>query len=246
MSLDPPALIRAHWAPPQDRSLTRPAQAAREIEALAASLRPGDRLGTKHELRARCRVSVGTFNEALRMVQSRGIVRVKPGPGGGVFVDSPSPMVRLGNSMLALDEDAASVADAIRLRDAIDPLVVEDAMEHANASQITAMRTELRRMKAAVDAGDSTAFVHANWALHARIADASPSPMLRSLYSSLLDIVESHLLSVLPADEQPLPEYVQYRYDLHAALVDAIADGDRKALDLIAEHNTSMPRVELS
>jgi len=31
-------------------------------------------------------------------------------------------MVRLGNSMLALDDDAASVADAVRLRDALDPL----------------------------------------------------------------------------------------------------------------------------
>jgi hypothetical protein len=39
---------------------------------------------------------------------------------------------------------------------------------------------------------------------------------------------------------QPLPEYIRQRYDLHAALVDAIAEGDVKALDLIAEHNARL------
>ena len=36
------------------------------------------------------------------------------------------------------------------------------------------------------------------------------------------------------------PEYIRQRYELHAALVDAIADGDVKALDLIAEHGTRL------
>ena len=239
MTVDPPALRRSDWAPPSQRNLTRPEQAAEEIASLAAALAPGERLGTKIELRVRCGVSVGTFNEALRMVQSRGIVRVKPGPGGGLFAGDPSPMVRLGNSMLALDTDAASVADAVRLRDAIDPLLVEDALTHAKAKDIKAMRAELQKMKRAANARDSTAFVHANWALHARIAAVSPSPIMRSLYSSLLEMIESHLLSVLPTDEQPLPEYIQSRYELHAELVEAIADRNLRALDLIAEHNTT-------
>ena len=64
------------------------------------------------------------------------------------------------------------------------------------------------------------------------------SSLLRPLYLSLLEMAGSHLLSARPAEEQPLPEYIQQRHELHAALVDAIADGDVKALDLIAEHNT--------
>jgi hypothetical protein len=71
-------------------------------------------------------------------------------------------MVRLGNSVLALDEDAASVADAVRIRDALDPLLVEDALRHASPDDLTAMRRELARMRAAATALDGTAFVHAN------------------------------------------------------------------------------------
>lgn len=37
-------------------------------------------------------------------------------------------MVRLGNSMMALDKDAASFAGVVRLRDEIDPLLVDDAL----------------------------------------------------------------------------------------------------------------------
>ena len=240
-----PALRRADWAPrtaPVAASpSTRPEQAAENLAAVAAGAEPGERLGTKEELRLSCGVSVGTFNEALRLVQARGIVTVRPGRIGGVFASRQTPMVRLGNSVLALDEDATSVADAVRLRDALDPLLVEDALRHASAHDLTGMRQELKRMSKAVADLDSTAFIHANWALHARIAGVSPNAMLQSLYLSLLEIIESHTLSVQPVDEQPLPEYIAGRYDLHAALVDAIAERDAThALHLIREHNTTM------
>src|SRR2546430_9196320 len=110
MTSDIPALRREDWEPRRWRQLSRPEQAAEEIATLAANLEPGARLGTKDEIRAHCGVSVGTFNEALRLAQQRGIVRVKSGPGGGLFADRQSPLVRLGNSMLAVDQDAASVA----------------------------------------------------------------------------------------------------------------------------------------
>lgn len=76
-------------------------------------------------------------------------------------------------------------------------------------------------------------------ALHARIAEVSPSPILRSLYLSLLEVVESHLLSVQPIDEQPLPDYIDARSELHATLVEAIEAGDPRALDLIAQHRAT-------
>ena len=224
---------------PGDRNQTRPEQAAEQLARMVASLQPGDRLGTKDELRGACGVSVGTFNEALRMVQARGLVTVRSGPGGGLFASRQSPVVRLGNSMLALDDDAASVADAVRLRNALDPLLVEDALEHASAHDVNALRTELAQMKAAADCGDSTAFVRANWGLHARIADITPNAILCSFYLNLLEIIESHLLAVQPVEDAPLPEYIHSRYVLHADLVDAIAAHDVKALELIREHNTT-------
>jgi len=242
MTTDPLALRRADWDRRRsERSHTQPERAATLLSELASAAEPGDRLGSKAELRAACGVSVGTFNEALRIAQTRGLVTVRPGPGGGLFASQQSAMVRLGNSMLALDDEAASVAEAVRLRDALDPLLVEDALEHVSAHGIAALRSALEQMKLAADEGDNTAFVRANWALHARIAESSPSPILRSFYLNLLEIIESHLLAVQPYADEPLREYIHDRYELHAELVEAIAARDPRALTLIREHNTTGP-----
>ncbi len=246
---DAPALRPQDWHPHRRAGAGRPAPRLSRAESAAAQLigiadgaAPGDRLGSKEELRASCQVSVGTFNEAVRIAQSRGIISVRPGPGGGVFAAAQSPMVRLGNSVLALDADETPVAEAVRIRDALDPLLIEDALWHASPADIAELREILTDMESAVRRYDPIGFVHANWSLHARIAAISPHAVLRSLYINLLDQIESHTLAVLPASEQPLPDYVAARHALHVALIDALEQRDRdRALTLTAEHNTSNP-----
>lgn len=217
---------------------TRAELAAQQIAALAETAEPGSRLGTKEELRALCNVSAGTLNETLRLLQSRGIITVRPGPGGGVFTAEQSPMVRLANSVLALDSQQADVSNAIRIREALDPLLIEDALWHASPADIALFREQLAAMEAAVAANDPIAFIHANWRLHARIADVSPNELLRSLYTNLLDLIESHTLALHPGGERPIHDHIAQRYDLHRDLVDAIDRRDRpEALRLIHDHN---------
>ncbi|MGW0937549.1 FadR/GntR family transcriptional regulator [Streptomyces sp. NPDC002666] len=232
-------------ATPRQTPSGRAERAAEKVAELVESVPPGSRLGTKEHLRTLCGVSVGTFNEALRLLQARGLVTVKPGPGGGLFSAEQSPMVRLGNSVLALDARANDVADAVRIRDALDPLLIEDALWHASPADIAGLGRHITAMKHAVDAEDPVAFVHANWRLHAAIATISPNALLSSLYTHLLDLIESHTLTVLPTSEQPLGEYIAHRHELHRDLVDALDRRDRdEALRLIHEHNTSLKPSE--
>jgi len=240
MVLEAAAFRRAGWQQPgAQSSATRPEQAAEQLAGIASAAEPGSRLGTKEELRAVCGVSVGTFNEALRLVQARGLVTVRVGRAGGLFASRQSPLVRLGNSVLAIDGDALSVADAVRIRDVLDPLVVQDAVRHRSAGDLDALRRGLQRMRAAAYALDENEFLRANWALHAITARVSPSVMLRSFYLGLLEMIESHTLSVQSVDGHPLPEYLEGRYRLHADLVSAIAEQDEpRALGLIRTHNT--------
>ena len=240
-----PAYRRSDWQfPGSSPAATRPEQAAEQLAELAASAEPGSRLGTKEELRALCGVSVGTFNEALRLAQARGLVTVRAGRVGGLFASRQSPLVRLANSVLAIDDDALSVADAVRIRVALEPLLVEDALRHRSVGDAEALRQGLARMRAVADAIDGDGFLHANWAMHARIAAISPSVMLRSFYLSLLEMIESHTLSVHLADEHPLPEYLDGRYRLHADLVAAIVEQDAgRALGLLRMHNATAAPV---
>jgi len=231
------AFRRSDWEHPAGRS--RAEQAADHVAGLAAGAPPGTRLGTKEDVRARCGVSVGTFNEALRLLQTRQVVTVRPGPGGGLFVTDQPATVRLGNSLLELDAGQATVADAIRVRNALDPLLIEDALWHASPADLAVLRGCLEPMAAAVASRDPAAFAHANWQLHAQIAAISPSQLLRSLYSSLLEIIERHTRSVLPAEGTSLPGYIEERYQLHADLVTALERRDAaEAGRLIALHKT--------
>jgi DNA-binding FadR family transcriptional regulator len=237
-----PALRRSEWrtATGKGRPASRSEQVARVIAASVKTIGPGGRLGTKEELRMRCGVSVGTLNEAIRLLQSRGLVSVRPGPGGGLFACEPPPMVRLGNVMLALDSRAASVSDAVRIRNALDALLIEDAVWHANPADIVVLQERLFDLASAAEIGDGIAFLHANCALHAQIAAVSPNTMLSSIYVGLLDVIEAHTLAVVPAAGDPLPDSLLQRYRLHVRLVEAIAVQDPAgALDVLAEHNAT-------
>lgn len=223
-----------------DAGLSRPEQTALVIGRLAEQLPPGARIGTKRELQERCGVSKGTFNEALQILQARGVITLRSGPGGGLFAAKPTPIARLGNSILALDAAQADVSGAVRIRDALDPLLIDDALEYGSAADIARMRMSLDEMQAAIDADDPMAFVRANWDLHAAIARITPDTVLRTLYLSLLEVIESHTLAVEEATEKSLPEYIVERHKLHVELVEALDRRDReRARQLIAEHSTT-------
>lgn len=222
---------------PRGGTQSRTEIATAAIIAIAQRHPAGTRLGTKEALRRECGVSVGTFNEALALAQSRGYVAMKPGPGGGIFVNEQTAFARLGNSMLALDTAEPSVADAIRIRDALDPLLIDDAIDAATTADISMMREKLSGMRQAIEAAEYLAFVRNNWALHRVIAEASPSWILRSMYLGVLGMLETHAVSVASRGTE-LPDYIQARFELHEQIVDALDARDRDlARELIIRHN---------
>lgn len=221
-SVEPPALRRAAW---ERAAASRAEGAAEHIATMIARAEPGERLGTKDELRAACGVSVGTFNETLRLLQSRGLVTVRPGPGGGLFAAEQSLMRRLGNSVLALDAhsaDGVRAEEVRRIRDALSPLLVEDALWHASPADIAALRRELAELATAVRTSDPVAFAAADHRLRSRLLAVSPDGLLRSLYATLLPLAGPE------ADDR-----LQERYEHHVALIDALEAHDRtRALGL--------------
>ncbi|MCE0764907.1 FCD domain-containing protein [Pseudonocardia kujensis] len=235
-----PLVRRAALAP------SRADQVAAQLSEVIAKLRPGERLGTKNELRERTGVSVGTFNETLRILQSQGQIELRRGPHGGLFVAERSPMAQLGHAVLQLDTNAASVTEAMDIRDVLDPLLIQDAIEHHSSHHLALMREQLDHMAAAVRDDDGIAFLHANWQLHAVIADVSPRPILKAFYVSLLNLIEQHTIAIASdRAERPLAGFHQKRYRVHVQLVDAIASGDvRAAGRVLHKHNAGIARPE--
>jgi len=211
---------------------------AREIEGhiVGDGLAPGERLGTKEDLRRRFGVAVATVNEAVRLLEMRGLTEVRPGPGGGVFVATSGTRVAVKRSGLE-SWGPARFADCQAVRNGLEPLVCREAAEHRATEDLRALRRILAAMQRHV--ADPAAYMELNWALHRRIAKLCRNAPLHSIYLTLLDFLEDGL-AVAELDASAADADLE----VHRRLVDAIAAGPGPRLEAaIARHADAPMRL---
>jgi DNA-binding FadR family transcriptional regulator len=206
--------------------MSRAEAVARNLETAISdgTIPAGSRLGTKDDLRRRFGVAAGTLNEAIRLLQIRGLVEARPGPGGGLFASSPSPAARLAQLVLGFREQGATASDCLVVRAALEPLVATDAAEHADADDVAELRAILDRMAPLV--GDVPAFLRAAWDLHRRVARISPNAVLASAYVTVLDFAQDRLELHAVAPDETVARAAEASLAVYAELVDAVAAGD--------------------
>ena len=224
----------------QSSRLSRAEALAREIEEeIAAGIRnTGDRLGTKDDLRLRFGVAVATVNEAIKLLDTRGLVEARPGPGGGVFVASPASRKRGGPMIMGFEWTGAGLDDYIEVRNALEPPIYNHAMHYRTEADVRALRVIVASMAAHLD--QPRACARYNTAFHRRVARLCPNIPLRSFYVTLLDFYEQDLVAA-----QGMPEVLNPdNAEVHQHLVDAIEARDPAVLAAaIRDHDTN--RLEL-
>jgi len=211
-----------------------------EIEDTIArdSLPAGYRIGTKQELCERYRVASATLAEAMRVLRARGVIEVRPGPGGGLFVANQSPLIRLAHSVLKLREGGATVNEIVAVLDALDEAVLRDAAQHRtdqDLAELDALIAELAEVW-----GDPVAGLHCNWRLHRRIAQISPNAVLRTFYLNLVDYIEAESVGESSTfDVMGFHPDTDERLQIHRDLVEAIRTRDESLQrDSIVRHRT--------
>lgn len=194
-----------------------------EKEIAEGRLDVGERIGTKSDLRARYGVSPATVNEAIKLLRGKGLVEIRPGPGGGVFVTQPPPLVRFGHKFLGFTGESITMADSLAVRAALDELVAVDAALHRTRSDVKHMRDIVAKMKDQKD--DPLERLRLSWSLHRAMAETSPNELLSTLYSSLIDYTTARLADVVPDPEQ-MNDGGSRSHEVHSELVEAIAAQD--------------------
>lgn len=199
------------------------ADVAERIAQQVATMEPYTRLGTKDELRRQTGVAAATLNEALRMLESQGLVTMKTGPRGGVFAAEPDPLVRIGQAIVKVRADDTSVQDAITVRNALEPLTVLDAARHRRAADLKKIRAAMQVVEDSTH--DDLAFARAIWDFHRAIYEAGRNDILKSVCLGLIEIVSTHVKEIVAKT----PEQRQARVDTHRALLEAIESQDLEA-----------------
>jgi DNA-binding FadR family transcriptional regulator len=203
-----------------------------ENEILTNGLTRGDRLGTKDEIRVRFRVAAATVNEALRILEMKGLVEARPGPGGGVFVSAPAVQVKLNHLILGFKAGDTPFSDCLAVRNALEPLVCREASQYCDARLARRLRSIVGQMERHVS--DPARFLKLNWELHRHMARAARNQPLKALYLTLLDFVEGELSDVRGDEHFDARENLA----VHRELVEAIVAGDPKRLARASEAHT--------
>jgi DNA-binding FadR family transcriptional regulator len=152
----------------------------------------GSLLGTKSVLCKKYSVAAGTMNEALRILQVRGIIDFKPGPNGGVFVASGARRSRWAESLVGGQEAPEQMATYISIQDALEELVVVTAARNCTPDDAQRLRTSLDTLRAAEHPPE---VMTAIWQVDRAIARATGNRILDEVYSSVLDGLERSLSS---------------------------------------------------
>jgi GntR family transcriptional regulator, transcriptional repressor for pyruvate dehydrogenase complex len=199
-----------------------------EGEITGGTLRPGDRLGTKSDLRRRFGVAAATINEAVRLLEMRGLLVARPGPGGGIFVTSAPARVRLNQFVLGYRWGEATVADYHVLRNALEPLVCREAAAYRRPADVAELREMLEAMRGNVE----EPLRYLRDALHRRVARMCRNAPLHSFYLTVIDFLEDALEGAEFGRFDALEHL-----ERHVELVDAIAEGPGERLETAIERH---------
>jgi DNA-binding FadR family transcriptional regulator len=216
---------------PLGARVSRAELVARELERqIVDELEAGERLGTKEDLRRRFGVAVATINEAVRLLETRGFIEARPGPGGGVFVSPPKTRLTMTHAVLGFTSDTTTYEQCLELRDALEPVVDRYAARYHKAADIRALNKILTQMERA--GSNPAAFFEANWALHRRIAQLCRNVPVRTVYLNMIDFLKDSL------DHAEFPAFDgNALLDVHRNLVEAIDAGEGPQLEAaVAAH----------
>jgi GntR family transcriptional repressor for pyruvate dehydrogenase complex len=210
------------------------ASLADEIEAtiINGDIANGFWLGTKDDLRKRYDVAYGTLNETLRILQERGYVTSRTGPGGGLFATIPTSSDRL-RRLLSNFPESGTFKDITDVRHALEEGIVVDATRSRTRNDVNDLRAILRAM--GEQTGDAVEYLHQNWRLHRKIAECCRNRVLANLYVTLLDANEPGPGFVVP--DRFRAANAKENFVCHQELIAAIASGSvERARDAVRAH----------
>jgi GntR family transcriptional repressor for pyruvate dehydrogenase complex len=194
-------------------------------------LKPGDRLPPERDLCERFGVSRVTVREALRMLESSGLVEIRVGARGGAFVTAPSSD-RVGEGLAdLLTLSVISAADVTEVRMILEAGIVPLVCERATEEDLAELEAICQRSEAALAAGDCS--MDLSLEFHVRVAQATHNPAIAMLVESF----RGPILMSLQQAQEAAPEMGGLGTREHEQFIEAVRHRDADtASKLMREH----------
>jgi len=145
-------------------------------------LKPGDRLPSERELVRQLEVSRTSVREALRALEAKGIIEVRPGSGS--FIRGSGQEEAGPNWVPWLLAHRQEIMQLVELREALETRAAYLAATRASQEQIEAMKNAIDRMSEAIENGDPGLTIQADKAFHESVAKACGNELIAYLLNA--------------------------------------------------------------
>lgn len=206
-----------------------------EEHVLRGQLKPGDRLPSERTMMAQFGVSRSTIREALRVLESGGLVRSRPGDPAGpeILPFSSITLHKTFNRLVRTDQ--VGLGELIQFRMLLDGSANLLAARLATDEQIAEMAAAMENMEIAIDRG-YVEFSEADVAFHDAVARGSRSTLIQ-VCSDVVRGVVLGLIAHKIADSPDSKALMRRSLNHHAEVLQAVRDRDGERAARLARHS---------
>jgi GntR family transcriptional repressor for pyruvate dehydrogenase complex len=196
-----------------------------------SGLRAGDRLPGEYELAARLGISRPTLRQAIRVLELSGVVDVRRGKNGGIFLATELIPTVAVSSAVALEESAA--AEALRARRVLESAVTKEAALRADDDDYAPLERAIALLRGHL--GERPLVMRADALFHRALVRSCHNRQLeaamRGIAKALAPIRDAYSGGIA-RDRQTL--------DVHERQLEAMRQRDLATLDVVLDEHFRM------
>lgn len=200
---------------------------------IRGDLKDGDSLPAEAHLIAEYQVSRPTIREAIRILESEGLIAVSRGARGGARISSPTFDLVARSAGIALQSKGATIGDIYEARTIIEPPAARLVAERGGKEAAAVLRAQLDKELALVD--DRMAAAREIAEFHRILMDLCGNVTLTMMAHSLQNLVERHLALAQrrepSGDVEALSRRLRFGFRSHAKLIEHVEQGDGAAAE---------------
>ncbi len=196
---------------------------------LTGELKAGSRLPTEKEISRQFGVSIVTVREALRGLETFGVIEKRRGRDGGVFVTQINSVAVRNTLHGFLVSKKFSARDVGQVRRIVQPASVAIAATVISSDELDSLEknvkyceVKIEKRKHAFNEKDFFDIEERNVEFHRLIAEATHNPVL----SLTVDYVEDFLLSFKKSTLKPDIEFSRKAMEAHREILNCLKKGD--------------------
>jgi len=199
-------------------------------------LKPGDKLPPERELAEKLSISRGSLREAFRVLESKGLIKSKPGGGRSIREIRKNGHNSTENIISSLEK--SSILELLEAREMFEVKIVELAARRATAEDIELIEKALNKVSEK-KRPESDEKIQSDTEFHLAVASASHNFVFVNIIKLYLD-----LLKETRKKTWQIPRRREEQEEEHRVIFQAIKEhNSKKAGEALMEHLKNIRKV---